>query len=261
MVVLVSPIDNAQISTSSVVLLWEASGPMATNYWVEWSSDSTFVSAFRDSTVTDTSFVAGSLVDTTLYWWRVKARNIAGWSSFSSARRFTTSFEVTVCVPLQTSWNLASLPVEVANDSSSHLFPDCPGCPFTFIPGSGYVQDCRLQRGAGYWLKCSSGNPCIAGSPVLLDSIAVVAGWNLIGSISVPLSTSAVSTVPAGIINSSFFGFQSGYLATSTVFPGGAYFVKVSQAGVIILDGTGSIIARPSTIPSPKEALQRMKTK
>ena len=200
-------------------------------------------------------------MDTTVYWWRVKAKNVAGWSPFSLARKFTTASEVTVCIPLQNSWNLISLPVEVANDSSAHLFPVCPACPFAYVPGSGYVQDCRLRIGAGYWLRCSSSNPCITGSPVLLDSIPVVVGWNLIGSISVPLNTSAISTVPSGIINSNFFGFDAVYVPVSVVLPGSAYWVKVSQAGVIILDGTGSIIARPPATSRSTKSLHGPKTK
>ncbi len=260
-IVLVSPIDDAQVSTNSVALVWQTGGPIVTNYWVEWSSDSTFASAFRDSTVIDTSFVAGPLADTTLYWWRAKAKNVAGWGTFSSTRKFTTAFEVTVCVPLQNSWNLVSLPVEVANDSSAHLFNQCPGCPFTYIPGSGYVQDCSLHIGSGYWLKCTSSSPCITGSPVLLDSIPVVAGWNLIGSISVPLNTSAVSTVPSGIVSSNYFGYLAGYTSVTTLSPGGAYWVKVSQAGVIILDGTGSIVARPQATPRTTQSSQGLKMK
>ncbi len=239
-VVLISPADNAQIPVDSVVMIWRKAEPSATTYWFERSSDSTFTSAIIDSTITDTTFVVRSLADLTSYWWRVKAKNIVGWGAFSAARKFGTAFQITVCVSLQASWNLISLPVRVADDSSTHVFPQCPGCAFSFTGALGYQQDCRLQNGVGYWLKCSSGTPCLTGSPVLLDSIPVVAGWNLVGSISVPVDVSTIVTVPQGIIGSEFYTFDNGYNEAPVLQPGVGYWVKTSQAGVIVLDGTGA---------------------
>jgi hypothetical protein len=47
---------------------------------------------------------------------------------------------------------------------------------------------------------------------------------------------SAIETEPSGIIISSFFGYESGYSAVDTLFPGKAYWVKVSQPGILILE-------------------------
>ncbi|HEY5534705.1 MAG TPA: T9SS type A sorting domain-containing protein [Ignavibacteria bacterium] len=62
------------------------------NYWLEIATNSSFTNIIlRDSSIVDSiKFISGILNDTTSYWWRVKAKNQAGWSLFSSIFKFTT---------------------------------------------------------------------------------------------------------------------------------------------------------------------------
>ena len=88
-VVPVSPLHGATVHADSVLCIWNETVPMVTNYWFERATDSLFTAnRVVDSTLTDTSTVTRQLVTNTTYWWRVRAKNLAGWSPFSVARKF-----------------------------------------------------------------------------------------------------------------------------------------------------------------------------
>jgi hypothetical protein len=62
------------------------------NYWYELVSDTVaFTNLVRDTTLTDTLKTINGLNYLTKYYWRVKAKNQAGWGSFSSWFNMTTS--------------------------------------------------------------------------------------------------------------------------------------------------------------------------
>jgi hypothetical protein len=64
------------------------------NYWFELSLDSTFSTlVLLDSTLTDTIKSVSNLYEDSLYFWRVKKKNVLGWGVFSDIWRFTTALE------------------------------------------------------------------------------------------------------------------------------------------------------------------------
>jgi hypothetical protein len=86
---LISPAHGATVGADSVLCVWACSTPSATNYWFERATDSLFTTnRIMDSTLTDTSAVTRQMVTNTTYWWRVRAKNAAGWGPFSVARKF-----------------------------------------------------------------------------------------------------------------------------------------------------------------------------
>lgn len=88
-VVLVSPAHGAIINADSARLVWRRSTPQVTAYWLERATDSLFTAnRVVDSTLTDTTTVTRQLVNNQTYWWRVRAKNAAGWGPFSDGRRF-----------------------------------------------------------------------------------------------------------------------------------------------------------------------------
>jgi hypothetical protein len=91
-VTLVSPANGATVGADSARCVWNRSNPAIINYWFERALDSIFTSPVVDSTLTDTSKVTRPLVTNTTYWWRVRAKNAAGWGPYSSARRFIAIF-------------------------------------------------------------------------------------------------------------------------------------------------------------------------
>ncbi len=136
---------------------------------------------------------------------------------------------------LSNTWNLISLPVVVSNDTVSALFPGHISSAFAYN-GSGYVIKNQLNVGAGYWIKFGSARTdTISGSALSSDSISVNSGWNLIGSLGLPLSTSSILSNPPGMITSKFFGYSGSYKISDTIYPGKGYWVKASQPGTLIL--------------------------
>lgn len=132
-------------------------------------------------------------------------------------------------------WNLVSIPSEVENSRKNVLFPTASSLAVTY--NGSYISRDTLKRGEGYWLRFNSPEQIeITGYEVLSDTIDVVEGWNLIGSISQPVGVSALITDPADIITSEFYGYGSGYTAVQVIMPGQGYWVKVKQNGKLILN-------------------------
>lgn len=156
-----------------------------------------------------------------------------------------------VNVPIGTGWNMISRPVAnpVPGDSVRQLYPTASfPYAFAFNPASGYNQQQVMQRGVGYWEKFPGAtSQAISGDPILVDSISVLPGWNMIGSISSPVDTSTITTAPPGIKASAFFGFNAGYTAAATIQPGAAYWMKANATGKVILS---SSLSRPDASTS-----------
>lgn len=92
------------------------------------------------------------------------------------------------------------------------------------------------QPGEGFWLKCPNDTLAnVRGIAILRDSMSVAANWNLIGSGSYPVDTSAITTDPASIRRSNYFGYSGGYVIDTTVVPGSGHWVKSSAPGTFIL--------------------------
>ncbi|MBI5475252.1 MAG: right-handed parallel beta-helix repeat-containing protein [Ignavibacteriales bacterium] len=131
-------------------------------------------------------------------------------------------------------WNLISIPIGVPDLRMINLFPEAISPAFSF-DGSYQIKD-TLEMGNGYWVKFSQQQTQqVSGDPILIDTIAVKIGWNLIGSITVPVPITKIVQNPNGIIVSSFFGYNGTYTATDTIAPGRAYWVKISADGELIL--------------------------
>lgn len=248
-VTLVLPATDFESPVDSLVVEWNST-PSASVYWLELSLDSLFSASAVDSTMTDTTTILHALQDSAVYYWRVRAANLGGWGPFSEVRQYSTLFKVEVCITLIPGWNLVSIPVHADNDSSQVLFPSCGvfSCGFEYIPGSGYQMRCEFEPGKGYWLHCSSG-ACITGVSIPRDTVSVQAGWNVIGSVTNPVNVGNITTNPPGIISSEFYAFDNGYKPVSSILPGGAYWVKMNQAGTIILDGSASPVTAPARTP------------
>jgi hypothetical protein len=77
------------------------------NYWFEYSSDSTFsTGVIRDTTLTDTTKSVTWLNKKTKHFWRVKAKNQTGWGSFSAIWNFTTTYNIDSVSPGQNKLNI-----------------------------------------------------------------------------------------------------------------------------------------------------------
>jgi GH18 family chitinase len=91
-----SPLNNALNQAISLQLKWtKVSG--ATSYIVQLSRSTTFNSLdLADSSLTDTVRQISSLLNNTIYYWRVKAKNSAGMGTGSNSFSFTTIAAITI---------------------------------------------------------------------------------------------------------------------------------------------------------------------
>lgn len=131
-------------------------------------------------------------------------------------------------------WNMASVPLGVANYEKENIFPNAISNAYRY-EGNYLISD-TLDIGIGFWLKFPSTTEVkMVGSIISCDTIDLNVGWNLIGSISRPISVSSLETIPPGILASKIYGYFYSYYVAVTLFPGRAYWVKANSPGKLIL--------------------------
>jgi hypothetical protein len=175
--------------------------------------------------------VAGGTVNT--------AANAITLTGVSDLSRWTAGPPATVTLnpSFAAGWNLISNPVTnaIPGDSVRQLFPTSLN-PYVFEFAGGYVQRFRVVNGKGYWDKFPAAvSPALTGSPRTRDSMAVVAGWNIVGSISNPVDTNTIVSVPPGLKASNWFGYAGGYTPVTQIIPGKGYWVKSTGVGKFVM--------------------------
>ncbi len=91
----VSPADGAIDVPQAALLSWSDAGGTATDYHVEIATDAAFGNVVFSRTVSDvTSVIINPVLSpSTTYYWRVRAGNACGQTSYSAARSFTTGVQ------------------------------------------------------------------------------------------------------------------------------------------------------------------------
>jgi hypothetical protein len=142
-----------------------------------------------------------------------------------------------------TGWNLLSLPLKQQNYAKTSIYPAAMSNAFAYQ--NGYISKDTLENGIGYWLKFGESSELyISGIPSYLDTVDVVAGWNMVGSISDPVPITTIASDPPGIVTSNFFGYTAmGYVISDTITPGYGYWIKVNQDGKLILSSNTFTLA------------------
>ena len=136
-------------------------------------------------------------------------------------RKPMTSFPVQV----DAGWNLISLPVTAGSPIKVNLYPTALSPAFAYQ--EAYIARETLEVGTGYWMKFGSAQTIyVEGDTVLESTIHVKTGWNMIGSLSVPIPISSVLSYPEGILAPKYFGYDAGaggYQESDTIKPGKGY--------------------------------------
>jgi uncharacterized protein (TIGR02145 family) len=148
---------------------------------------------------------------------------------------FAQTITSTQAIHVEAGWNLISLPLSTNDSTKISLFPTAASS--AFIYQNSYEPKDTLRHGYGFWLKFDSAQTIpIVGDVIYDDTIEVNAGWNMIGSLTVPIAVSTIKTLPSDTSVSDFFGYTNGkYQSTDTLQPGFGYWVKVYQNGLMIL--------------------------
>jgi hypothetical protein len=218
------------VSTPSCYTFRWKSDSLSGSDRVQISTDPAFGTVIvDDSTARDSCPVGGRLQDSALYYWRVQSRSPVGTSQWSDVWQFST-MRTRLGFDLSKGWNLISIPLGgMESQKKNDLFPTASSSAFSF--SGNYEHADELCNGAAYWLKFGEDQRVsITGLPVMGTAIPVTKGWNLVGSISVPISRSSVIPVGTSIV-SPFYGYASGYVVADTMYPGKGYWVKVDESG------------------------------
>ncbi len=151
-------------------------------------------------------------------------------------------------------WNLISVPMVVSDARKKILYANAISPAYAFE--GVYVEKDTLSNGVGYWLKYHESETFpMSGSSLLEDTIDIAEGWNMIGSIAVPVDVTNITSIPPGMITSEFFGHTVQYVLVDTIQPGRGYWVKAGQAGRLILasnDGERSVAERIKVVTIPE---------
>lgn len=232
-----------QATTDSVALYVQAGGTLgAASAWRTYGG-------WGDSTGTG---VTGLRV-CTQYVFHVKARNAdsvgTAWSA--GAAQSTKCFIVTDSI--SKGWNLVSVPIAVTKVYRSTVFPGSSSNVFAYQ--GRYVAGDTVSSSVGYWLKfIGDSTITMMGRPCLTDTISLNPGWNIIGSLSSPVSVSALTENPAGTVVSAFFGYHGSYAFADSLFPMRGYWVKAGSQGKLSM-AVSAGLSKAATRFSVKELL------
>ncbi|MBA4312129.1 MAG: hypothetical protein C0417_05825 [Chlorobiaceae bacterium] len=194
---------------------------------------------YQDSTMSDTTFSITGLDSLQRYYWRVRAMNIAGWGLFSEIWSFTRADSQVISFRINQDWNIVSLPFTQLDERKSVIFPSAISSAFLY--DNVYVPCESLAVGRGYWLKFDSAETItLKGIPNIAETLNVSQGWNLIGSTANTCPVELISTIPPGIIISEFYQYDINYTPADSLRPMLGYWLKVSQAGKLILNNFGN---------------------
>jgi hypothetical protein len=184
--------------------------------------------------VTDNAYNDNAVVPGYRYYYRVLSVDIHGNMSPLSPRA-VAGVEGMHTYSFTLGWKIVSVPIDVADARKSALFPNIESSAFEY--DRGYLPADTLYIGGGYWIKCTDAAPVsISGYYFNTLTIAVKQGWNMIGSISIPIAVGNVGSIESDISVSSFFDYTDhGYATTDSLNPGRGYWVKVSEDCHLVL--------------------------
>lgn len=137
-------------------------------------------------------------------------------------------------------WNMVSLPYIVDDSRKETIFPQASSPAYAFT--DSYITSEALNHGVGYWLKFNRPETVkVTGYDRLSDTIAAHAGWNMIGSLSVPVEVASIASDPPGIITGRVFAYNGSYVYSDTLYPTKGYWVKMRQAGNLYLSAGSTL--------------------
>ncbi len=143
-------------------------------------------------------------------------------------------------------WNILSAPMNSTNPLISSVFTGANSLAYGY--NTGYFTFDTMVVGRGFWLRnAAAATITMTGIPATGNTIPLMAGWNLIGGQMTDITVANITTTPAGIINSFFYGFANGYTTPATLVSGTGYWVQTSAAGTM----NTAALAKNSTASLP----------
>lgn len=237
---------------------WQAvSG--AVSYSIQVADNPSFTNPINYTSKVGNKFTVKDLGNNKTYYWRVNSSNGLFSGEWSSAWSFQTVVNpptpIEISYSILASWNMLGIPNLLSDYSPAVVWPT-RSSPIYLYDG-GYVIASQLENGPGYFVKFSETLlKTYTGNPINLLPLSVKKGWNIVGSSSDIVPTSAVTSEPPGLIASNFFAYNNGYITVENIVPGGGYWVKVHENGQLILN---SAVSNNIVTPSPIVRLDKFR--
>ncbi|MCJ7575497.1 MAG: carboxypeptidase regulatory-like domain-containing protein [Dehalococcoidia bacterium] len=146
---------------------------------------------------------------------------------------------VEIQLSLKAGWNMVSVPLALADDSISEVFPGVAGI-FTWNATSrSYYVPMVIEPEKGYWVAVTENTTItINGTPVDTWTTDIKAGWNMIGSVTTNSSIADPNDDPDGSVISTAYWWDpvsKSYILTTDIEPGKGYWVASQNDCTLIL--------------------------
>jgi hypothetical protein len=140
---------------------------------------------------------------------------------------------------LKAGWNMVSIPVTPADNSTSVVFPGVVGV-FTWNATDGsYYEPEVIDPEQGYWVAVTEDTTItVNGTPVDTWTTDIKAGWNMIGSANMTVSIADPNDNPdSSVIPPAYWWDPEGksYVVTTDVEPGKGYWIPSINDCVLTL--------------------------
>ncbi|MCF8265949.1 MAG: T9SS type A sorting domain-containing protein, partial [Melioribacteraceae bacterium] len=211
--------------------LWQIQiqpGSQTNTVTIEWDN-----SKLPDGTLVIKDVFGGSIVNVNM-----ASTNMLEIPDASILNKLYLEYKMSTCisVALNSGWNLFSIPISGDEMNVDNLFTNSTSPVYKFENGYSVVSD--VEVATGYWIRNAMAEDIeVCGSAVGSNEVPILEGWNLIGGYVGDNSVSAITTEPAGILNSPFWGFEGGYNNSSLIVEGKGYWIRSTQNGIIQLNG------------------------
>jgi hypothetical protein len=255
-----SPSNNATDINVPVTLQWNASN-RAESYTVQVSKNPNMSSpVISQSGITGTSYEVSGLDYVTQYYWRVRAVNPAGNSSWSTTYNFTTEvLIVTSGLQLHSGWNMISSRVKPTQTDIQSLFSEIVsdvllvknGDGETYWPAMAVDQIVNWNYKSGYQVYMHADRVLnFVGTPVVTseETIQLPAGWSTVAYLSESSLDPAIALENLGgnlvIVKNNTGGVywpEFGSNTMGTMNPGEGYQLYLQNSAALVYPGTGTI--------------------
>ncbi|MCJ7575496.1 MAG: right-handed parallel beta-helix repeat-containing protein [Dehalococcoidia bacterium] len=230
-----SPVGHATGVDMNADLAWVGGDPDAgdtVTYDVYFGTNSSppFKETIGPYPATESSITCdlGPLMPGTTYYWRIVPRDNHGITREGPVWEFTVEGEE-IQLSLQAGWNMVSVPVTPADNSTGAVFPGVAGI-FTWDATSrSYYMPTVIDPEKGYWVAVTENTTItISGSPLETWTTDIKAGWNMIGSVNTTASIANPSDDPDGSVMPTAYWWDpesKSYVLTANIEPGKGYWL------------------------------------
>jgi hypothetical protein len=154
-------------------------------------------------------------------------------------------------------WNMVSVPLDPPNHARDQLFPASISTAYRYA--GSYLPSPTLEFGTGYWLKFPEDSLVLFQAyDSEVNTIPVSRGWNIIGTIGLPVDPASIVSDPPGNIRGGFYAYHDGYSEADVLLPVHAYFMRAKAVGTITLRAGAAPVNKGEARPDDASMLSSL---